>query len=376
MTLGKDSVFTIPVAVTFAGAVKLFDLLKAPPLHPVVTGALLFTLTRAPPQVREPVLATLSKYATPDTISKGIIALKAFFALGLARKLHNYLTVLAQNNFRLRSEAHNYDWPKEIALVTGAAGGIGAAIATDLAAKGLTVIAVDIAPSLSDTLAQKPNVHFHRCDITDRAAVMDLASTIRSQHGDVSILVNNAGLAYSHTTLSATEPNLRKLYDVNVLAHYWTLQAFLPAMLARKKGHIVSTASMASFYPAPGLGPYSSTKVAVLALHEALQQELRVLHSAPEILLTIVHPTFVSTAMTRAVKSELEKKQTIITPEDVSRGICGNVFAGRGGQVVLSGSLGNIPPLLRGLPHWLVFSLVRAAEQAKVEVPEGEVALK
>lgn len=374
--MAKDSFFTIPVAASFAGTVKLFDLLKTRPLHPVVTGALLFTLTRAPPQIRDTVWTKLSNYAAPGTIAKGVAALKALFALGLARQLHNYLTHLAQNNFRLTSEAKNYDWPNEIALVTGAAGGIGAAIVTDLQAKGLTVIAVDIAPELPAELAKMEKVHFYRCDITDRAAVMEMKDNIKKDHGDVTILVNNAGLAFAHHTLNATESNLRKLWDVNVLAHYWTVQAFLPAMISNRKGHVVSTASMASFYPAPGLGPYSGTKVAALNLHESLVQELRQIYECPEIQLTVVHPTFVSTAMTKAVQKELEKKQTIITPQDVSRGICENVFNGRGGQVVLSASLGWIPTVIRSLPWWLSYSLIRAVQGKKVDVPEEETALK
>lgn len=374
--MAKDSLFTIPVAATLATGVKLIDILKTPPFHPLITGPLLLVLTKGPASIRDALLSNVAKYASADTISKGTTALKAIFAFGLARQLHNYLSNLAQNNFRLTSEAHRYDWPREIALVTGASGGIGAAIVTDFAAKGMTVIAVDIAPSLPDSLAKLDTVHFHRCDITDRSAIMALRDEVKSKYGDVSVLVNNAGLAFAHHTLNASEANLRKLWDVNILAHYWTVQAFLPAMLEKKKGHIVSTASMASFYPAPGLGPYSGTKVAALNLHESLAQELRHVYACPEILLTIVHPTFVSTAMTRQVRGELEKKQTVITPQDVSAGICGKVFGGRGGQVVLSGSLGWIPTVLRALPWWLSYSLIRAVEPSKVEVPEAETALK
>lgn len=375
--MAHDSFFTLPVAIAFAAPVKLFELMRTPPFHPVVTGALLFTLTRAPPQIREPILANLTKYASSSIIEKGITALKTLFALGLARKLHLYLTELAQNNFRFTSEASKYDWPNEIALVTGAAGGIGAAIVTDLADKGLKVIAVDIAPELPSSLLKNDRIHYHRCDITSRSAVMDLAETIRSDHGDVSILVNNAGIGFAHHTLNASEKDLRRLWDVNILSHYWTVQAFLPAMLEKKKGHIVSTASMASFYPTPGLGPYSGTKVAALNLHESLAQELRVIYNAPDILLTIVHPTFVDTAMVANDKEELQRRRhTIITAQDVSRGICGNIFRGRGGQVILAADLGWIPTIIRALPWWLSYALLRAVQSRQVHVPEVERALK
>lgn len=82
-----------------------------------------------------------------------------------------------------------------------------------------------------------------------------------------------------------TEPEyLRKIFDVNVLSHYYTVQAFLPDMIENNKGHIMTIASMASFFSSGGLVDYCSTKAAVLAFHEGLTQEIRVKHKAPNVL--------------------------------------------------------------------------------------------
>jgi all-trans-retinol dehydrogenase (NAD+) len=200
----------------------------------------------------------------------------------------------------LRSERSRYNWSNEIAVVTGGASGFGALTTKGLAAKGLKVMAVDIRDELPEDMRDNSKIHYYKCDITDRQAVMDLAEQIRSEHGEASILVNNAGVAYRHTVLDASEKALRQLFDVNIVAHYWTLQAFLPSMIKNKKGHVVALASMASFLSAPGLIPYCNTKAAVLSLHEGLQAEIRSMYDCPEIKFTSVHPTYAATPMTQS----------------------------------------------------------------------------
>lgn len=64
-------------------------------------------------------------------------------------------------------------------------------------------------------------------------------------------------------------------FGVNVIAHYWTLQAFMPAMIKKDKGHVVTIASMASFLSMPGMVPYCNSKAAVMSLHEGMKHEMR-----------------------------------------------------------------------------------------------------
>jgi len=86
--------------------------------------------------------------------------------------------------------------------------------------------------------------------------VQEAAQAVREFCGTPSILINNAGIAHAHTILEASPGYLRKLFDVNIISHFFTLQAFLPDMIRRKKGHVVSIASMASFTGTAGLGDY------------------------------------------------------------------------------------------------------------------------
>ena len=79
-----------------------------------------------------------------------------------------------------------------------------------------------------------------------------------------------------YTILDAPESYLRKLFDVNTISHWFTVQEFLPDMLKAKKGHIVTVCSMASFISLAKINAYSATKAAALAFHEGLLHSLRI----------------------------------------------------------------------------------------------------
>ncbi|KAK1087762.1 hypothetical protein LTR33_000883 [Friedmanniomyces endolithicus] len=220
-------------------------------LNPLLTAPLWLALTA--PQTRDQLLQYLGQYLSHTTLERATTTLKWLSILGLTRLANRLLNDLAENNFRLSSERHRYDWPREIALVTGGTGGFGSLICKALAAKGITVICVDIPSELTADLKRHPNIHYFRCDITDHAAVQRLASNVRENNGNPSILINNAGVAFDHHIMTATPDQLRRIFDVNIISHYYLLQAFLPAMIVDKKGHVVSLASMASFISGPGL---------------------------------------------------------------------------------------------------------------------------
>ena len=289
------------------------NIIKNVPFSPAVTGALLYALTKSPEQYRRQILEKLSQYLSPKSISRAVTTLKWLFALGLARNLHVFLSDIAQNNFSIRSQRHRYVWHSEVAVVTGAASGFGALISKGLAAKGINVAAVDIRDDLPDDMKGNEKIHYYKCDITDRQKVMDLAQQIEKDMGEVSVLVNNAGVCYQHSILDATEKALNNLYDVNIISHYYTLQAFLPNMIKNKKGHVVATASMASFLSPPGLIPYCNTKAAVLSLHDGLRQECRVTHKAPEIKFSVVHPTYAATPMVQPFNNELTTARVFVS---------------------------------------------------------------
>jgi short-subunit dehydrogenase len=88
--------------------------------------------------------------------------------------------------------------------------------------------------------------------------------------GAPSILINNAGIAHAHTILDTSDEYLRKIFDVNLLSNWYTVKAFLPDMITKNKGHIITIASTASYAGVGGMVDYTATKAGVLAFHEGM----------------------------------------------------------------------------------------------------------
>ena len=93
----------------------LTDVVRNVPFSPATTGALLYALTKAPEQYRTRLLQKVREFLSERNIARTITTLKWLFALGLARNLHVWLSDIAQNNFRLRSQRHKYVWTQEVA---------------------------------------------------------------------------------------------------------------------------------------------------------------------------------------------------------------------------------------------------------------------
>ncbi|KJY01738.1 short-chain dehydrogenase/reductase like protein [Zymoseptoria brevis] len=330
-------------------------------LTPAVTGALLFALTAAPDSFRDPLLAQLRQYVSSTNISRAITALKWLFGLGLAGEVNEWLSELAQNNYRWRSEAHKYDWPNEIAVITGATGGFGSLMSKDLAERGVNVMALDMRDEATPAI-KHPKIHYFKCDVTDRDAVAAAAKQIREKHGNPSILVNNAGISGEGPIVDQTKEQLRKIFDVNVISHYYTVAEFMPNMVREKKGHVVTIASIASFVTTAGITPYSNTKVAALSFHEGLQNEARVLHNAPELKFTVVHPFFAATPMVTPHLAELKKAgANVLEPKEVTDAVVKQIMSGRGRQVILAG---NAKPVVhfRSMPHWITQGILQLSD--------------
>ncbi|KAF2765641.1 NAD(P)-binding protein [Teratosphaeria nubilosa] len=333
-------------------------------LNPFLTAPLWLLLTVAPDNVKEPLLAQLRQHVSAETIVKAITALKWLTILGGASLVNSAMNVWAYNNFRIRSEKSRYYWPKEVAVVSGAAGGFGRLICKNLSANGVNVVALDIVDSLPKDMQQDAKITYYKLDVTDHEAIQDLAVRIKQTHGTVSVLVNNAGIAAKDMgLLTVTPETLRKIYDVNLISHYYMLQAFLPDMIAANKGHVVTTASMSSFVSPPAMAPYATTKNALVSLQETMMQEVRVIHQAPAIKFTIVHPTFADTGIITQWKNQLQAaKMLILRPEVVADAVVKQILSCRSGQIILPEGMTFLAGM-RGWSHWLMQSALRLSEQ-------------
>jgi NAD(P)-dependent dehydrogenase (short-subunit alcohol dehydrogenase family) len=191
-----------------------------------------------------------------------------------------------------------------IAVVTGAASGIGLALTRRLVGLGATVIATDVqADRLDEATADLGDrVEGRVVDVSSRDEMMALADQVFDRHGTVHILANNAGVTVRTSLLEATQEDWEWVLGVNVWGVINGIEAFVPRMIeAGEPGQVVNTCSMAGFLAAARYGIYCATKHAVAAISESLAGDLAAV-GAP-IGVTAPCPSAVATNFSRAEDS-------------------------------------------------------------------------
>jgi NADP-dependent 3-hydroxy acid dehydrogenase YdfG len=167
----------------------------------------------------------------------------------------------------------------KVAVVTGAASGIGFAVAERAAAEGMTVVLADIdSGRLRDAAAALrgtgADVHSAWVDVSDRESVTDLARRVREDAGDAWLLVNNAGVYLSAPFTQMPAADWEFVVGVNLWGVVHCMQAFLPGMVERDSGHVVNTSSIDGLVTVRNAAGYVAAKHAVSALSETVYREL------------------------------------------------------------------------------------------------------
>ncbi len=190
-----------------------------------------------------------------------------------------------------------------VAVITGAASGIGAALAADLAAKGCHLALCDRnAEGLARTAAAARlngvNVSEHVLDVADAAAIAALPDAVLAVHGRVTILVNNAGVALAGTFMEATLEDFAWLMDINFWGPVRLCRAFMFALTQEPTAHIVNISSIFGVVAPPGQTAYCAAKFGVRGFSESLRHEL----AGTNLSLTVVHPGGVRTEIARSAR--------------------------------------------------------------------------
>ena len=191
----------------------------------------------------------------------------------------------------------------KLALVTGAGAGIGRATAVELARQGAREVVIvdrDLA-SANETAdavrAACAEAAVYQADVSDEAAMNDLAARVRNDHGVVDILVNNAGIAVAGRFLETTPANWDAIMGINVRGVIAGSRAFGAQMVERGEGgSIINIASASAFLPSKSMVAYSTTKAAVLGFSESLRADL----ADEGITVTAVCPGFVNTNIAKS----------------------------------------------------------------------------
>jgi 3-oxoacyl-[acyl-carrier protein] reductase len=192
-----------------------------------------------------------------------------------------------------------FDLTGKGALVTGATGGIGWAIAEALHAQGATVAISGTRTERLNELAAKlgSRVVVLPCDLRDRAAVAKLAEEAEKALGPVDILVNNAGITHDNLLMRMKDEEWDDVIAVNLTSAFVLTRGILRGMMQRRAGRIVNIASISGVLGNPGQGNYAAAKAGLVGMTKSLAREV----SSRGITANCIAPGFISTPMTDAL---------------------------------------------------------------------------
>jgi 3-oxoacyl-[acyl-carrier protein] reductase len=201
-----------------------------------------------------------------------------------------------------------FDLSGKTALVTGATGGIGGAIAEALHARGATV-------AISGTRAEKLNelvaklgerVHVLPCDLADGAAVDALPETAVETMGRLDILVANAGVTKDNIFIRLTDEDWEKVININLTAYFRLARSAVRGMMRQRSGRIVGITSVVGVTGNPGQGNYAASKAGMIGMSKALAYEV----ASRGVTVNCVAPGFIATPMTDAL-TEKQREQIL-----------------------------------------------------------------
>ncbi|XP_037364349.1 epidermal retinol dehydrogenase 2-like [Talpa occidentalis] len=214
----------------------------------------------------------------------------------------------------------------EIVLITGSGSGLGRLLALKFASLASVLVLWDInKEGNEETLkmvqeAGATRVYAYTCDCSQREEIYRVADKVKKEVGDVSILINNAGIVTGKSFLDCPDELIEKSFDVNFKAHIWTYKAFLPAMIANDHGHLVCISSAAGLVGINGLADYCASKFAAFGFAESVFLETFA-KKQKGIKTTIVCPFFIKTGMFDGCTTGCPLLLPILEPEYTVRKI-------------------------------------------------------
>ena len=216
-----------------------------------------------------------------------------------------------------------FDLTGKNALVTGATGGIGGAIAKALHGQGASVAISGTNAEKLEKLATElgERVFVLPCDLRDRPAVAELAETAEKTLGQVDILVNNAGITHDNLFMRMKDEEWDDVIAVNLTSVFVLIRGILRGMMRRRAGRIINIASISGVFGNPGQGNYAASKAGLVGMTKSLAREV----AARGITANSIAPGFISTPMTDVLTEKQVEAiaaaipaQTFGKPEDIA----------------------------------------------------------
>ena len=219
-----------------------------------------------------------------------------------------------------------FDLTGKTALVTGATGGIGAAIAKALHSAGATVAISGTRAAVLDALKAQmgDRVHVLACNLSEAADVEKLVPAAEAAMGSLDILVNNAGITKDGLAMRMKDDDWQQVLDVNLTAGFRLCRAAMRGMMRRRWGRIINISSVVGVTGNPGQANYVASKAGIIGLTKSLAQEL----ASRNVTVNAVAPGFIATPMTDSLNDK--QKEAILarvpagrlgTPEDIAASV-------------------------------------------------------
>ncbi len=197
------------------------------------------------------------------------------------------------------------------ALITGASGGIGAAVAEALARQGANIAlsgtrldALEQTRDRINSLNTGVKVDIFPCKLSDSAAVEQLIPSITEQMGDVHILVNNAGITRDALTIRMTDDQWQDIIDINLTACFRLSRAAVKAMTSKRFGRIINMSSVVATMGNAGQSNYCASKAALIGMTKAMAHET----AKRGVTINAIAPGFISTPMTEIIPENIKER--------------------------------------------------------------------
>jgi NAD(P)-dependent dehydrogenase (short-subunit alcohol dehydrogenase family) len=267
----------------------------------------------------------------------------------------------------------------KVALITGAARGIGAETARQLAARGATVALLGMEPERLDALQRELGAPhcWAECDVTDQQALERAVAGTVASLGGIDIVVANAGIACHGTVAVAEMEAMARVIDVNLTGVFRTVKATLPHVTARR-GYFLLVSSAAAFSAMPGMSAYAASKAGVEQFGNVLRLEIA--HKGVDV--GVAHMTWIDTDLVRDVRRDLSSfDRTLrrlpgafgtVTSVDACAGAFVNAIERRARKVFVPGSLGRASALRQLLGSALAQRAIRRKIAPMLERSEAE----
>jgi len=236
-------------------------------------------------------------------------------------------------------------------VVTGGGSGIGRLMARGAAERGARAVVWDLSTERAENVrdeirASGRDAEAFTVDVSDPGTVERAGADTLAAVGAVDVLINNAGVVTGRKLLDATEEGIRRTFGVNVLALFWVTRAFLPQMVERRRGTVVTIASAAGLVGVAKQTDYSASKHAAVGFDESLRAEMRTGRTGVKTM--VVCPYYIDTGMFEGVRTRFPLLLPILNEHEVAEKVLDGIESGRR-RLVLPPLVGSVP-LMRALP--------------------------